>query len=104
MKVDRAFISSIRTRTRSRGILRGTESLCSALNIAMVAEGVEIQEDLAYLRAPTQGRCPRCRKNDELQPLPVLHGEAHEAFSGLDVQRSRVLRNSCHRFGKGLRQ
>jgi diguanylate cyclase (GGDEF)-like protein len=50
VKVDRAFISSIHTRVRSQGILRAIESLCSALGVAMVAEGVESQEELRYLR------------------------------------------------------
>jgi diguanylate cyclase (GGDEF)-like protein len=51
VKVDRAFISSIHSRVRSQGILRAIESLCSALDVAMVAEGVETEEELAYLRA-----------------------------------------------------
>jgi EAL domain-containing protein (putative c-di-GMP-specific phosphodiesterase class I) len=50
VKVDRAFISSIHTRVRSQGILRAIESLCSALGVAMVAEGVESEEELDYLR------------------------------------------------------
>jgi EAL domain-containing protein (putative c-di-GMP-specific phosphodiesterase class I) len=36
---------------RSQGILRAIESLCSGLGVAMVAEGVECQEELAYLRS-----------------------------------------------------
>jgi EAL domain-containing protein (putative c-di-GMP-specific phosphodiesterase class I) len=51
VKVDRAFISSIHTRVRSQGILRAIESLCSALDVDMVAEGVESEEELSYLRA-----------------------------------------------------
>jgi c-di-GMP phosphodiesterase Gmr len=51
VKVDRAFITSIHTRGRSQGILRAIESLCSALDVAMVAEGIETEEELAYLRS-----------------------------------------------------
>jgi predicted signal transduction protein with EAL and GGDEF domain len=53
IKVDRAFITSIHQRVRSQGILKAIESLCSALNIGMVAEGVETQEELAYLQKHT---------------------------------------------------
>jgi len=51
VKVDRAFITAIHNRPRSQGILRAIESLCSALDVAMVAEGVESQEELGYLQA-----------------------------------------------------
>ena len=51
VKVDRAFITSIHSRPRSQGILRPIESLCSALDVDMVAEGVETEEELAYLRS-----------------------------------------------------
>ena len=53
VKVDRAFITDIHRRVRSQVILRAIESLCVALGITMVAEGVETPEELAYLRANT---------------------------------------------------
>jgi cyclic di-GMP phosphodiesterase Gmr len=53
VKVDRAFITSIQDRPRSQGILKAIESLCSALDISMVAEGVETADELAYLRRNT---------------------------------------------------
>ena len=56
VKVDRAFVSSIHTRARSQQILRAIESLCSALDVTMVAEGVETAEELAYLREHTSIR------------------------------------------------
>jgi cyclic di-GMP phosphodiesterase Gmr len=49
IKVDRAFITAIHQRPRSQGILKAIESLCTALDITMVAEGVETAEELAYL-------------------------------------------------------
>lgn len=53
IKVDRAFITAIHERPRSQGILKAIESLCSALGIEVVAEGVETPEELAYLRKRT---------------------------------------------------
>ncbi|MEF7615390.1 EAL domain-containing protein [Aquincola sp. MAHUQ-54] len=53
VKVDRAFITAIHERPRSQGILRAIESLCSALGIEVVAEGVETAQELAYLRSHT---------------------------------------------------
>ena len=46
VKIDRAFITSIHERPRSQGILRVIESLCSALDVSVVAEGVETAEEL----------------------------------------------------------
>ncbi|HET7863974.1 MAG TPA: EAL domain-containing protein, partial [Burkholderiaceae bacterium] len=56
VKVDRAFITAIHQRVRSQGILKAIESLCSALEVSMVAEGMETAEELAYLRAHTSIR------------------------------------------------
>jgi len=56
VKVDRAFVTAIHQRVRSQGILKAIESLCSALEVSMVAEGVETAEELAYLRAHTSIR------------------------------------------------
>lgn len=53
VKVDRAFITAIHERPRSQGILKAIESLCTALGIDMVAEGVETIEELEYLRTRT---------------------------------------------------
>jgi cyclic di-GMP phosphodiesterase Gmr len=53
IKVDRAFITSIHERPRSQGILKAIESLCAALDISVVAEGLESEEELAYLRRYT---------------------------------------------------
>jgi c-di-GMP phosphodiesterase Gmr len=53
VKVDRAFITAIHERERSQGILKAIESLCSALGISVVAEGVETQQELDYLRTNT---------------------------------------------------
>ncbi len=54
VKVDRAFITAIHQRPRSQGILKAIESLCRALGISTVAEGVETAEELEYLRNHTE--------------------------------------------------
>ena len=56
VKVDRAFITDIHQRIRSQGILKAIESLCLALDISIVAEGVETVEELDYLRTHTSIR------------------------------------------------
>ena len=53
VKVDRTFISSIHERPRSQGILKAIESLCQALKIEVVVEGVETAQELAYLAEHT---------------------------------------------------
>jgi diguanylate cyclase (GGDEF)-like protein/PAS domain S-box-containing protein len=51
IKVDRSLISGIHQRPRNQSILRAIKSLGSALNMTIVAEGVETCEELAYLHA-----------------------------------------------------
>ncbi|MFT3718963.1 putative bifunctional diguanylate cyclase/phosphodiesterase [Pseudorhodoferax sp.] len=53
VKVDRAFVTAIHERPRSQGILKAIESLCNALQIDMVAEGVETEAERQYLLAHT---------------------------------------------------
>ena len=57
VKVDRAFITSLQDRPRSQGILRAIESLCSALKVDVVAEGVETENEFSYLRRHSSIRC-----------------------------------------------
>jgi diguanylate cyclase (GGDEF)-like protein len=54
IKIDRSFIVDIHKRPRSQGILRAIESLGEALGMAVIAEGVETFEELAYLQAATR--------------------------------------------------
>jgi EAL domain-containing protein (putative c-di-GMP-specific phosphodiesterase class I) len=56
LKIDRSFISSIHERPRNQCVLRAIESLGEALGMAIVAEGVETFEELAYLHAATRIR------------------------------------------------
>jgi diguanylate cyclase (GGDEF)-like protein len=57
IKIDRSFITAIHQRPRSQSVLKAIESLSSALGMAVVAEGVETFEELAYLQAATRIRC-----------------------------------------------
>ena len=56
IKIDRSFITDIHRRPRSQIVLKAIESLGAALNMSMVAEGVETPEELLYLKAATRIR------------------------------------------------
>src|SRR5262249_27367364 len=56
VKVDRSFISNIHERPRNQSVLRAIESLAHALDMSIIAEGVETFEELAYLRTATRIR------------------------------------------------
>jgi len=56
VKIDRSFITNIHRRPRSQGVLKAIESLSDALNVTIVAEGVETSEELAFLRSSTNIR------------------------------------------------
>jgi len=50
LKIDRTFISEITTRAEDASIVRAMVSLAHSLNLKVVAEGVETQEQLAFLK------------------------------------------------------
>ena len=50
LKIDRSFIRDIETDADSRAIAAAIVSLAETLNLAIVAEGVETEEQLAILR------------------------------------------------------
>ena len=56
MKVDRAFITDIDRRSRNQSVLKAIESLCGALGMTVIAEGIETQAELDYLLARTSIR------------------------------------------------
>ena len=56
VKVDRSFITEIHKRPRSQAVLKAIEALGHSLNMAVVVEGVETFEELAYLQAATRIR------------------------------------------------
>ena len=86
LKVDRSFIVDVDRRPRSQSLLRAIESIGAALNMRVVVEGVETEEELAFLRRATgisvaQGYyfskpivLPKIRRGDALRA-----GEAVEA-------------------------
>ncbi len=49
LKVDRSLVTSIHQRPRSQSILRAIVSLGSALGMEVVAEGIETEQERAYL-------------------------------------------------------
>lgn len=53
VKIDRSFITDIHKKPRNQSILRAIESLSRSLGMAVIAEGVESFEELAYLQAAT---------------------------------------------------
>ena len=72
IKVDRAFISAIHERPRSQGILKAIESLCQALRIEVVAEGVETAQELDWLRRHSAIRCVQGYFFGKPQPVAAL--------------------------------
>jgi diguanylate cyclase (GGDEF)-like protein len=53
LKVDRSLITDIDRRPRSQSLLRAIESIGEALGIEVMVEGVETEDELAYLRGHT---------------------------------------------------
>jgi EAL domain-containing protein (putative c-di-GMP-specific phosphodiesterase class I) len=51
LKLDRSFIAGIDTAPRNAAIVRSTIMLSHALGLSVVAEGVETEEELDWLRA-----------------------------------------------------
>jgi len=56
VKVDRAFITDIDQRPRNQIVLKAIESLCGALGMAVIAEGIETKAELDYLMEQTSIR------------------------------------------------
>lgn len=54
IKLDRSFITGLSGNREARAIVRATTSLARDLQMGVVAEGVEFEEDLAFLRAEQQ--------------------------------------------------
>ncbi len=56
IKIDRSFITDVHRRPRSQSVLKAMELVSCALGMSIVAEGVELFEELAYLLGATRIR------------------------------------------------
>ena len=56
LKIDRSFITAIHQRSRSQSILKAIEALSESLGMTVIAEGVETEEEAAFLQAETRIR------------------------------------------------
>jgi diguanylate cyclase (GGDEF)-like protein len=88
IKIDRSFISGIHQRPRNQSILRAINSLGNALNMTIVAEGVESFEEVAYLQAATSIRCAQGFYFSEPFYLDDM-SSAKNVFSNSDSVESR---------------
>lgn len=69
IKVDQAFISNLERNPQSATIVRAVIGLAQALNIPVVAEGVETQEQLAFLSLEM---CDNVQGYFIGRPMPIL--------------------------------
>jgi diguanylate cyclase (GGDEF)-like protein/PAS domain S-box-containing protein len=90
LKVDRSFIASIHERPRSQSVLRAIESLGHALGMAIVAEGVETFEELAYLQAATRIRQAQGFYFSKPFFLEEAASANHVNFSGRALEAARM--------------
>jgi cyclic di-GMP phosphodiesterase Gmr len=94
IKIDRSFITAIHQRPRSQSVLRAIESLAHALNMTIVAEGVETHEELAYLHAATRIRYvqgfyfAKPFYLDELSDTGFVAGRVHEVARAQPQRRN----------------
>ena len=56
LKIDRSFITAIHQRSRSQSILKAIEALSESLGMTVIAEGVETEEEAAFLKRETRIR------------------------------------------------
>jgi diguanylate cyclase (GGDEF)-like protein len=95
IKIDRSFITDIHKRPRSQGILRAIESLSEALNMTVIAEGLESYEELAYLQAATRIRYAqgfyfsRPIFLEELKPAAPRASETRVSLASRPAQENR---------------
>jgi EAL domain-containing protein (putative c-di-GMP-specific phosphodiesterase class I) len=81
IKVDQTFVRNIGVDPDDEAIVRATIGMAHSLNRAVVAEGVEIEEHLDFLRA--QG-CEELQGYLFCRPLPAA------SFENLLIERERV--------------
>lgn len=77
IKIDRSFIQDVHTNPQSAAIVRSTLLLGDALNIPVLAEGVELEDELTFLRTE---RCSAVQGFYFGKPLNL--SQIHEMMSG----------------------
>ncbi|KQO82200.1 EAL domain-containing protein [Rhizobium sp. Leaf262] len=87
IKIDRGFVEGLGTNVQSQAIVRSTLILANSLNIPVLAEGVETQAHLEFLRREGcqhvqgyyYGRPGPATTIDAIVNLPALAGDPSEA-------------------------
>ncbi len=91
LKIDRSFITAIHQRSRSQSILKAIEALSDSLGMTVVAEGVETEQEAAFLQAETRIRYAQgfyYSKPIFMEELTPLRGSAF-GQRGLSSPRER---------------
>ena len=70
IKLDRSFVSKVRTSAQSAAIVRAVIGLCRGLALTVVAEGVESQGELDFL---TEEACDGVQGYFIGRPAPIEH-------------------------------
>jgi EAL domain-containing protein (putative c-di-GMP-specific phosphodiesterase class I) len=81
IKIDRSFVSGVASDKSSAGIVRAIIAVARELKLTVVAEGVETEEQLRYLR---QQRCDMAQGYLLGRPAPV------ESLAGVFANVARV--------------
>ncbi|WP_426220096.1 putative bifunctional diguanylate cyclase/phosphodiesterase [Methylobacterium sp. NFXW15] len=89
LKIDRSFIMDIHKRPRSQIVLKAIESLGLALGMAVIAEGVETYDEVAYLLGATQIRCAQGYYYARPMLLEQIRLEAKSPVQERNVDRQR---------------
>ena len=98
LKIDRSFITNIHERSRSQSILKAIEALSESLGMTVIAEGVETEQEAAFLQAETRIRYAQGFYYskpifmDEL--APARGGDTRANSRNLASQRERSLTRS----------
>lgn len=74
IKIDQSFIRNIVTNLEAQAIVRAIIGMAAALNIRVIAEGVESKEQLAFLR---KEGCQECQGYYYGRPLPSQEAAAY---------------------------
>jgi EAL domain-containing protein (putative c-di-GMP-specific phosphodiesterase class I) len=86
VKLDRSLISTIDSSARSQAITRAIISLCQSLGLEVTAEGVERQEQLAWLLG-----YPAMHLQGYLLSAPVSETDLLTALTALPARMDRLL-------------